>query len=219
MMKTKRNNLFVQRRKICALALAMLLISMFAFAGCGGSQGGSGGSNAQTEFLTGSAEEILSQIMENATEDLGEENPMPMTFTDPISSDSSQGMLGITSEAFDQYVDEAASATGALITTAFQAAVVKCKDPVTADEAKTVIADNFDSFKWICVFPEQSLVMNAGSYVLLAVGTVAETDAISRAFDEAAGGNASEANVFFRQADHVDEINDLLDENAGELLN
>ncbi len=42
-----------------------------------------------------------------------------------------------------------------------------------------MIINGYDSGKWICVMPEQSLTSVSGSYVLLAVGSKAQTDAIA----------------------------------------
>lgn len=192
-----KNYLKTNYKKTIGTFILTLLLCGLLFAGCSGNDGSPG----QEESLTGSSSEILQQIIDAAAETLGEDNPMPQTFTDSITSENTEGMLGLSAEEFDNFVSEATAATGALITNAFEIAVVKCKDPSAASEAKSIISSTFNSGKWICVFPEQSLVMDAGSYILLAVGATAETTALSAAFNELSGGKASEADIFYEQGD------------------
>jgi len=176
------------------------------FAGCsgggtggagGGQSGGSGGGQAAGDTLKGATADILQDIMDKAGATLGEADAMPGTFTDPITAENAPGMIGLTPDDFVSFVDEATGATGALNVQAFQVAVVKCNEAQEAGIINEMIQASYDSGKWICVFPEQSLTMISGSYLLLAVGRTTETDALAEAFKSAAGGNVQGPYVFY----------------------
>jgi len=188
-------------KKIVTIFFAIILVCAL-LAGCGGngSQGGSsgsGGGSGAVSALTGSTADILQQTMDDANAALSEADALPAAFTDPTTSENAPGMLGLTPDDFVSYTVEATSATGALITFAFQVSVVECKSDSDAVLVSDLIASSFDSGKWICVFPEQSLTMVSGAYVLLAVGHAVQTDALAASFRDLAGGVASEANVFY----------------------
>jgi hypothetical protein len=94
-------------------------------------------------------------------------------------------------------VDSACESAAAITTFAQSTAVVKCKSVAAAAEVKKLVAAGFDSHKWICVFPEQSVVVESGSYVLLAVGKAQATDALVEAFKAISEGNTGSPDVFF----------------------
>jgi len=124
-----------------------------------------------------------------------------MTFDDEITPDSAisnpQGALGLTDAQFAQYAESAYEAKAMINTAAQRTAAVKCKDAAAASQVKKLIAEGFDSNQWICVFPEQSVVVESGSYVLLAVGTVETTNALVEAFKAISDGNTGSPDVFF----------------------
>jgi len=172
------------------------------FAGCNGGAGDAGGGNeggpaAGADTLSGAAADILQGIMDEAGKALGEADAMPATLTDPITAENAPGMLGLTPDDFVSFVEDAAGAIGALNVMAFQVVIARCADAQDAELVNGMIQAGYDSGKWICVFPEQSLTMVSGSYVLLAVGRVAETDALADAFKAAAGGNADGPYIFY----------------------
>jgi hypothetical protein len=194
------------------LALAVALITIMLFSGCsGGNDGGgaagdsgtgaeatdTGNSNAASDALTGSTADILQQMLNDAGAALGEENQLPEVLTDPVTAENSPGMLGVIADDFVGYVTEATSATAAINTSAFEIALIKCGGAETATTVEDLINSGFDSGKWICVMPEQSLTAVSGSYVLLAVGGKTQTDAIAGAFSAAAGGEASDPRIFY----------------------
>ena len=84
-----------------------------------------------------------------------------------------------------------------MITSAQTTVLVQAKSPTAATEAASKIADNFDSTQWICVMPDRSLVVTAGSYVLLTVGTQNVTQAMVDAFKVLSKDTAGDPVVFF----------------------
>jgi len=120
-----------------------------------------------------------------------------MTLDDEITAEKAQYVLGLTEAQFEEYVESAYEAAAAIATFAQSNVVVKCKDSAAAVQVKKLIAAGFDSNKWICVFPEQSIVVESGSYVLLAVGTAETTNALAEAFKSLSDGNTGNPDVFF----------------------
>jgi len=167
-------------KKILCIAAVFALLT--AFASCNTTPGGK-------DTLTGTPEEIMAQL--KATVNLG------MTLDDAVTADKAQYVLGLTEAQFADYVESAWEAAAAIATFAQSNVVVKCGDAAAATQVKKLIAEGFDSHKWICVFPEQSVVVESGSYVLLAVGTVETTNALVEAFKSLSGGNTGSPDVFF----------------------
>jgi len=182
----------------------VLIIAFTMLAGCKSNipavsdepanQGGdTGDTNVSQEApesaLTGSTEDILNQILETH-EDI-------VYFIDPVTSENAPSMLGMTPDDFVSMVEEATSAQNILGMIAFQATVVKVKDLNDVEMVAEMIQNGFDSSKWIEVMPEQSLTVISGRYILLAVGTADQTDALASAFKDAAGGVASEPVIFY----------------------
>jgi len=171
------------KKRLCIIAAAVLLLALTA---CNTTSGAK-------DTLTSPPEEILAQLKE--TVNLG------MTFDDEITSGSAvsnpQGALGLTDAQFAQFVESAYEAKAMINTAAQRTAVVKCKDAVAAAQVKKLIAEGFDSNQWICVFPQQSVVVESGSYVLLAVGIVETTDALVEAFKTLSDGNTGSPDIFF----------------------
>jgi len=172
------------KKILCAVAVAALLL---ALAACG--------APSAEDTLTGTAEEILLQLKEAPGVELS------MTMDSPITAEIAHYVLGLTEAQFEQYVDSAYEAAAAISTFAQSNVVVKCKDIAAAAEVKKLIAAGYDSHKWICVFPEQSVVVESGSYVLLSVGSAGLTNAFVEAFKTLSGDNIGTPDVFFTFAD------------------
>jgi len=171
------------KKLFCIIAAAALLLAIAACTPAPGAK----------DTLSGTPEEVLAQLKE--TVDLG------MTFDDEITPGSMvstpQIALGLTDAQFAQLVESAYEAKATILTMAQRTAVVKCKDAAAAAQVKKLIAEGFDSHQWICVFPDRSVVVESGSYVLLAVGIAETTDALVEAFRAVSGGNTGSPDVFF----------------------
>ncbi|MCL2509106.1 MAG: DUF4358 domain-containing protein [Oscillospiraceae bacterium] len=163
--------------------LAMAAVMLLALAACSAS--------GAKDTLTGTAEEILLQLKESPGVDLG------MTMDDEITADKAEYALGLTAAQFAEYADSAYEVAAAISTFAQSNVLVKCKDVSAAAEVKKLIAAGFNSNKWVCVFPEQSVVVESGSYVLLAVGKADTTNALVEAFRSLSGDNIGSPNVFY----------------------
>ena len=180
---------------ICMLLTVMLIAASFSGCKKDGGSGANGGSGGTESALSGSSADVLQQVLDDATAALGD--GIPATFVDPVTAENSPAMIGVLSDDFVSFVEEATSASAMINTFAFRAAVIKCKSAGDASMVLELIMDGFDSGQWVCVFPEQSMAMVSGAYVLLAVGTVAQVTELGDAFRAQAGGVAFAPNIFY----------------------
>ena len=155
--------------------------------------------------LSGAPEDILNKLLEDLAA-TGVQMPMslpPMA----VTADISQNTLGISEADFNKYVTAASNSTAAIGTFAHQIAVIEAKDTDSAAAIKKLIAhtpDNpddggYNPMKWICVWPEQCLVVESGNYVLLMACAKSVAEAGVTAF-QAAAGEIGEVNTFFEKA-------------------
>jgi hypothetical protein len=192
-----------------AIVLAVSLGSLSACTGGsngnntsgGGSGSGSGSGSAETETLKGTTSELLSKLFENTQAQMPAGNVLPAGLDDKITAENCLGMLGLTPQQLEQYVEEATVSQAAITSIAHQVALVKCKSSADAKTVKQLIADGFDSGRWICVFPEQSLVQESGSYVLLVASSKVNVEALKAGFSELAKGNVGTPVVFYTGTD------------------
>lgn len=177
------------------LAIILSLLTLASLIGCNSKT--SQPSQPPADTIEGTAEEVLVRLQEETNKLLPSDKPLPKSFEDQVTAENCQGTLGISPEDFAEYVEEAYSASAAIMTIAHEVALVKCKDAAAAGEVKALIAAGFDSGKWICVHPKQSAVVDSGSFVLLAVSEAETVDALIEAFSGLAGGNVGEADIFY----------------------
>lgn len=171
---------------ILTLCLALLLSA------CAPAEQPDGEGNTE---LSGTLEEIMNEIIAAAEYDF------PQPFVEDVTADSASSYLGLTAEQFNTYVQECYALNAAITTQAHLMALVKCTDATAAATVKGLIADNFDSGRWICVMPEQSFVVDSGSYVLLASTYNDAAEAIKTGFAAVAGDSAGEVDVFYTGAE------------------
>jgi hypothetical protein len=143
------------------------------------------------EVFVDSAQKVLEKVVNNSQIEVG------MTFSEAVTAENSTSLLGLSQEDFNTYVDEAYTSVAALTTHAHLTAVVKCKDADGAKAVKERIASGFDSGRWICVFPEESFVVESGSYVFLAATQKENAQLLKESFEKAAGNSAGTVAVFY----------------------
>ena len=142
------------------------------------------------DTLEGTPQELLAQLKETAAADFG------VGFDSAVTAETAQGTLGLTADEFEKHVDSAYESAAAISAVAQSNVLVKCKDAAAAANVKKLTAKGYDSGKWICVYPEQSVVVESGSYVLLAVGTKESTDALVAALKALSKDNMGTPDVF-----------------------
>jgi len=175
----------IKRANLKSLIVLILIIAMLMItAAC--SAGGGGGGASQTN-LTGTAEEVLQQILDGIVEK-GIVTPMALPPLTP-SPESSQNDIGLSDADFNRLVETASSSVAAIGTFAHQIVIIQAKSAAMAVEVKTLIsgAGGYDAQKWVCVFPDVGVAVDSGSYVLLAASTNEIVDAAVNVFEAAAG--------------------------------
>jgi hypothetical protein len=172
---------------VCALAL------IAAGAGCSGN-GGAGGS---ADALTGTSEEVLTQVLEAAPALLPAGESLPAGAAAPVTATDAGQMLGLTEADFGTYVSDATAAQPLIGSFAHEVAVVRLKDGADAAQVKALIAAGFDAGKWICVFPELAAVVESGGYLLLVASKAAAVTALVQAFTDLAGGHTGAVDEFY----------------------
>ena len=146
--------------------------------------------------LSGAVADILEMLISQTDPLLGDTDKMPMSFTNPVSADNAQNMLGLSPEQFDSNVTETCVSVAAIGTFAHQVALIKCNDKAAAAEVKAWVAAGFDATKWICVFPEKCFAVDSGNYVLMAATTAVRCDKLLEAFASMAG-TTGKVDTFF----------------------
>ena len=175
-------------KKNLLLSLFLVLILAVTIPGC---------SSGTEDTLSGATEDILASILSNADSQLAGENKLPNSFIDPVTADKAGNMLGLSPSQFNSDVAEAYVSVAAIITHAHQVALIKCNDAAAAARVKAAVAAGFDSNKWVCAHPDQSFVIDSGSYVLLVAAKNVQAEKLLEAFTSLAGKTGS-VNVFYR---------------------
>lgn len=175
-------------KKIISIVLAATLV--FAMAACTKKEG------AKESALTGAPAQILPSLLEKAGSSLSEENALPASFEYEVSAQSAQSDLGLSAADFEKYIEAATASKAFINTTAHLVTLAKLKDAGDAVTVKALVAKDFDSMQWICVFPEESSVVESGAYILLISSYSNWSEAILQAFGEMAV-TYGEPNHFF----------------------
>ncbi|MDR2957028.1 MAG: hypothetical protein LBU61_02450 [Coriobacteriales bacterium] len=169
---------------VLALSVSSLCITL---AGC----------STAKETLEGTTTDLLPQLNEKTLSHLTGGDALYMTFDDALTVDNCLSLAGLTPDEFGKYVEDATVSQAAIMSIAHQVVLIKCNSSADAQTVKGLIADGFDTNRWICVFPERCLVQESGSYVLFVASTKAMTEAYQAGFSDLADSNVGTADVFF----------------------
>ena len=202
-------------KKVFSLFMLMLIVASVFLTACGtGGNGGNVGDNANKESSENNnnnddnaaepeigedidTQESLNAIMEKLREVIDESVFVPKTFDSLVTADTCQSMTGLTVEQFEKYVTDGYSMTAMIMTQAFEITMVKCKDYASAAEVKKLIKDGYDSLKWICVFPEQTFVVDSGRFVLIGAVYNDVAEALQQSFADQFTTKAGDVNKFY----------------------
>ena len=172
------------KRTLSLLSLVLTLAILLAACGAPANN------TPAAEVFTGSSAEALEELLATMKLDI-------MSFSDPVTAENVTGLLGLTTADFDKYVIDATSSVAAISTHAHQVSAVQCNNPEDAKAVKELISKDFDSGRWICVAPDESFVVEVGSYVFL-VASIGENVQIAKdAVNTLAGDAVGEFHVFF----------------------
>ncbi|MCL2045079.1 MAG: hypothetical protein FWG88_01675 [Oscillospiraceae bacterium] len=127
---------------------------------------------------------------------------MPMSM--PISSaplSERHNAIGLSDADYEQYVITDAHSMAGITTQAHQIIVFQCVDAAAATQVKTLVSSSggYDPEKWICVYPEKVVAIEAGVYVLLVASYVDVAELAVEIFCELLS-DAGDAVVFWEHA-------------------
>jgi len=157
--------------------------------------GGYGPGGADT--LAGATDELLQRAIDEAGAALAGAEGLPQIVMEPVTFENAPVMLGLIPDDFVEYVEDASVAQSLTSPPAFRVALIKSQDAQSALIVNEQIKNNFDSGQWVSIMPERSLTVVSGSWVFLAVGLAAQTEALADAFASLAGGNVSPPEIFY----------------------
>ena len=188
-------------KKLTSLLLIFAILCLSALSACGES----GAKDDDVNFPDVNTETAIAEIMQKTRDTAAEDVFVPMTLDDAVTAETCENTLGLTPEQFEEYVTEAYSSVGAIMTQAFLVGLVKCSDAKAAAEVKKLITENFNHNRWICVLPEQCFAVEAGNFVLLGAvyDNVAET--LQAAFSEQFENKAGTVNKFYEKGEDEPE--------------
>jgi hypothetical protein len=173
--KRSRRKILRLRARRPAYALSAALAFALAFAGC----------SEKTNFA-GESMDVLEEVLAKANSLLEDADKAPSGAIEAVESGTVYGMLGIAVEQYAEWVDNASSSVPPIHAIAHQISVIKCREGKAAD-VKKAVASGFDARKWICVMPEEAVVLESGPYVLLCASSKKFCDAAVGAFSELGG--------------------------------
>jgi hypothetical protein len=166
----------------------------------GGAGGGAGNNAQQADTLNGPIVTLLTDLQQKANDRLTGDDRLPEVFTDPVTAENCQGVMGLTPEQLSELVEEASVQTAMINVNAYSVLLAKCPNAASAASVADTIAQNYDSNRWICVLPDESFVVTSGSHVLLVSASSAQAQALKEAFTELADGLVGEVRVFYTNA-------------------
>jgi len=152
--------------------------------GDAGEQGSSGGSGITHDEPAG---EILKEILD-ALNELDIDKPMSLPPA-AVTGEDSGFIIGLPTAKFNDLVLSASQTTAAIGTFAHQIIIIKAKDDASANEIKNIVsgAGGYDSQKWVCVFPDRSIVAQSGRYLMVAAARNPVIDALQDIFKDIFG--------------------------------
>lgn len=174
-------------KKIIAILLALAAILSFAACTNSGSDDTTTTTEAPAAELSGTLEEIASQVLAKTTTiEMALMDPMEMDLTD---LDTLNYNLGVSSA---DSIERAVSSDPMIGSIPFSMCLVKAKEGADIEALKNEILEGVNYRKWLCVAAEKVLVANCGDTILMIMATEAIVDDVYNAFNSVASGAASE---------------------------
>ena len=111
---------------------------------------------------------------------------------DVIPADQATTFIGLSQEDFETNVSDSVFYESMMSPANQSYCLVKVKENADVAALKQTIFDNCNPRKWICMAAERVVVIDSGSYILLAMGPTDSCDAIVTEFKDYFNGNTGE---------------------------
>ena len=201
-------------KKICLII--SLVVCLFAFVACNDQtpvepsgdntqQSGEFGNpddNPDENEISEPSEEmtnLMNTIVDNADARMGAE------YTAVIDSEMSQSTIGLTTEEFNENIEDSITYGSQINVSAQEIHLVKVKDSSKVSDVKQKIFDNADPRKWICVTAKKVVAVDSGHYILFAMGEEELCDNLVKAFSDNFDGDVGETLSLVVEEDEITE--------------
>ena len=184
---------------LLAALMILTLLAGVVFAGCstGSKKPATRLPEPEKEVLSGPISKVAGDLTTHADQMLPAQGKLPQLRAETLTAATAKKDIGIAENDFTDNVQRAESFLTTQSGMPCQLTVLKCNDTIAAAKIKRSIAAGYNLQKWSPAAPEQCFVAEAGSYVLLFVGTKAQSEALRAGIVTLSSGKAGAPNVFF----------------------
>lgn len=158
--------------RVCRIAALLVCCAVLCCA-CGGSDSGSKGGGT----IEGDLSEVMAKIYEGVDLDAETKQAMQEFVCDTLTADNEAAILG----AADVPYTEGVFSVPMISSIAYQCVLLRV-EPEDVETVKTLLKDNADVNKWVCVSAETVLVENVGDVVLFIMSDKDSAYAVSASF-------------------------------------
>lgn len=156
-------------RKFICLFLSLCIVA--AATGCSGK-------TKEPENLTGTLEEIMNQMYENAELSQDFRDSMQYFEQSEIAPEDAEYVIGTS----DLDYEEALFSAPMMSAVAYQCILLRMNDGADIEASKETILKNADPRKWICVEAESTVVENVGDVILFVMADEETASALQTSF-------------------------------------
>lgn len=163
----------MKRMKRCVTAIVLLFcIVLCSACGKAGDGNAAGGGSIEGELT-----DVITDIYANINVDAETKESMQYYMTDTLTADNEQAILGVSGVSYTEGV----YSVPMMSSIAYQCVLLRVS-PDDVETVKTMLKENADVNKWVCVSAETVLVENVGDVVLFVMCDKDRAYAISEAF-------------------------------------
>lgn len=163
-----------KRITVRIITIAIATCMTFMVTACGKSETGN---NAGGKTIEGDLQEVMAQIYAGVDLDAETKEAMQGFVTDTLTSDNEQALLGVEGVSYTEGV----YSVPMISSIAYQCVLLRVA-PEDVENVKTMLKENADVNKWVCVSAETVLVENVGDVVLFIMSDQEAAYAVSASF-------------------------------------
>ncbi|MDE5932490.1 MAG: hypothetical protein K2H40_08420 [Lachnospiraceae bacterium] len=166
----------MMKKKITSRIITIVIAMYMAFmmTACGKSEAGN---NAGSKTIEGDLQEVMAQIYAGVDLDAETKEAMQGYVIDTLTSDNEQALLGVEGVPYTEGI----FSVPMMSSIAYQCVLLRVA-PEDVEDVKTMLKENADVNKWVCVSAETVLVENVGDVVLFIMSSQDAAYAVSASF-------------------------------------
>ncbi|MDE7339814.1 MAG: hypothetical protein K2N80_04530 [Lachnospiraceae bacterium] len=156
------------------ITIVIVMCMVFVATACGKAETGN---DAGGKTIEGDLQEVMAQIYAGVDLDAETKEAMQGFVTDTLTSDNEQALLGVEGVPYTEGI----YSVPMISSIAYQCVLLRVA-PEDVEDVKTMLKDNADVNKWVCVSAETVLVENVGDVVLFIMSDQEAAYAVSASF-------------------------------------